>query len=666
MWDKRFGGMEDDIISCINKTSDGGYILGGWSFSGIGGDKTEDTHDTGASIFYRSDFWLVKLDSVGNKNWDKDFGGSNNDAMMSLQQTRDGGYILGGNSYSAISGDKSQACWAGTEDYWILKLDSLGNKLWDKDFGGTSQEQFSTVIQTDDGGYLIGGESASGISGDKTEDTIGNWDYWIVKLDSLGNKQWDKDFGGTGRDYLFSFQQTSDHGFILGGWSESDIGGDKTQPIVGDKDYWIIKLDSLANKEWDRNFGGTEEDILCSIKQTKDNGYILSGISSSDISGDKSELSWGLSDYWIVKLDSMGNQQWDKDLGGINRELLFFRNIQETSDSGFIIGGSSESDISGDKTENNLGYRQTWVIRIDSLGNKLWDKTIFTTAFDMMCSGVEIDNQCFTIVNTSWAGIGGYKTQPAWNSVDYWVIKFCESNIPNVAFFTLHNSFCPGTCTDFLNLSINAITYQWSFPGASPDTSTATSPTNICYTTPGNYDVQLIATNANGSDTLLLTNYITVYPIPQAQSITQTGDTLFANQGSATYQWYFNTNIISAATNYFYVATQSGNYSVVATDSNGCEVEAVIDNVIANTNKMGVGNWQLAINPNPVTTTLNIRGLENNSADEIKIFNVFGEEVFSAVNWKLSTVNCDLFPPGLYYLEIIYDIKFFRTKFLKQ
>src|SRR5204863_32675 len=144
----------------------------------------------------------------------------------------------------------------------------------------------------------------------------GNIDYWIVKTDSIGNKQWDKDFGGTNNDELFSIQQTADGGYILGGCSVSGISGDKTQVNWGDIDYWIVKTDSLGNKQWDKDFGGTSDDFLYSMQQTADGGYILGGISSSGISGDKTQVTWGNSDYWIVKTDSLGNKQWDKDFGG--------------------------------------------------------------------------------------------------------------------------------------------------------------------------------------------------------------------------------------------------------------------------------------------------------------------------------------------------------------
>src|SRR6185436_478963 len=140
-------------------------------------------------------------------------------------------------------------------------------KMWDKRLGGIESDWITFFQCTADGGYILGGSSYSPVSGDKTQDHWGQGDYWIVKTDSLGNKQWDKRFGGTQTDNLMALQQTSDGGYILGGYSASGIGGDKTQAVWGGfySDYWIIKTDSLGNKEWDRDFGGTNVDNLYSL-----------------------------------------------------------------------------------------------------------------------------------------------------------------------------------------------------------------------------------------------------------------------------------------------------------------------------------------------------------------------------------------------------------------
>jgi hypothetical protein len=246
------------------------------------------------------------------------------------------------------------------------------------------------------------------------------------------------------------------------------------------------------------------------------------------------------------------------------------------------------------------------------------------------------------------------------------------STVPT-ALFTAPNHICPGTCTDFTNLSLGASSYQWSFAGASPSVSTDVSPMNICYSTPGTYAVELIATNATGSDTLLLNNYIIVYPAPPPQGITQSGDTLFANPGAVSYQWYYAGNLISGATDYFYVALQSGNYNVVATDANGCEVEAVIFDVTAGIGTLESGQFAV-VYPNPVTDKLTIYDSQfNMEAAVIKIYNVLGELVQPPI-LNLSpiavgtetTIEVSGLGPGVYWLEIQSGKKILHAKFMKE
>src|SRR6478735_4111411 len=195
----------------------------------------------------------LEAQSIPIKLWDKTFGGSSSNGLSALLQTSDGGYILGGQSDSGISGDKSGPSKGGV-DYWVVKLDANANKLWDKTIGGSNHDQFPYLKQTADGGYILGGTSLSGIGGDKSQVNKGIRDYWVVKLDGSGNKIWDKTFGGSEDDVLSCLQQTTDGGYILGGWSASGISGDKSQPVVGNissDDFWVIKLDANGNKTWD-------------------------------------------------------------------------------------------------------------------------------------------------------------------------------------------------------------------------------------------------------------------------------------------------------------------------------------------------------------------------------------------------------------------------------
>ncbi|CAN5570189.1 hypothetical protein BH11BAC1_BH11BAC1_09570 [soil metagenome] len=245
-------------------------------------------------------------------------------------------------------------------------------------------------------------------------------------------------------------------------------------------------------------------------------------------------------------------------------------------------------------------------------------------------------------------------------------------NLTPVAIFNAPNHICPGTCTNFINLSHNASTFLWTFAGANPSTSTDTDPTNICYNTPGTYAVSLVASNAGGSDTLTLNNYITVYPYPAPQGISQSGDTLFANSGAISYQWYLSGNLIPGATDYFYVAQQGGDYNVVANDANGCEVEAAIFDVVADVLAIGSNALQFEIVPNPVneTATLKFKSLTGKSV-EISIYNMIGEKVMgtqSEINSRHEgvTVDVQVLAKGVYWIEVTCENKTYRAEMMKK
>ncbi|HYV90594.1 MAG TPA: T9SS type A sorting domain-containing protein [Chitinophagales bacterium] len=670
-WDYRFGGISDEVLTSFQQTSDGGYILGGLSGSEISGDKTQDLWGD----IYDIDYWIVKTDSLGNKEWDGDFGGIDIDVLTCLQQTADGGYILCGYSYSVSSGNKTQTLWGGA-DYWIVKIDSLGIKQWDKDFGGIDDDTPLSIQQTADGGYIFGGRSLSQIIGTKTQASRGGWDYWIVKTDAAGTQQWDKDFGGTADDLLFSIDQTDDGGYILGGYSNSDSSGDKTQPTKGVFDYWIVKTDSLGIKQWDKDFGGVLDDKLYSLQQTTDGGYILGGISWNDISGDKTYPSWGYSDYWILKTDSSGNKQWDKDFGGTYYEDEFGK-IWQSPDGKYLMAGTSYSPVSGDKTESNLGNEQSWIIKTDVFGNKQWDKTLRTgtNSDDEIGLAVQTKDGCYAMANSTYAGIGGDKTQQSRGGHDYWFIKFCDTS-SYISLISSDQSFCEKSCINFLDQSnnVNNTSWLWHFPGGDPSSSTDQNPSNICYNTSGTYDVTLIATNASGTETLTLSNYITVYAAPPVPTITQAGYTLTSSPASS-YQWQFNSADIPGATNQSYTILQTGYYTVVAGDPNGC-VNSFTEYVLISGIHDVMSDANISVYPNPSSGSFMVEWLNPERigtgglmAGEVSIdvVNMLGQKVFS-FSEKISSANWtrqfDLSDDtrGIYFIEVKTKNEFVRKK----
>jgi hypothetical protein len=411
---RTIGGSRDDLFTTMCLTRDGGFIEGGYSISGLSGEKTEDFKGG-------YDYWIVKLDKRGSIQWDKTIGGSQNDYLQVVLQSNDGGYLLGGYSWSPKFGDKSQDS-RGAEDFWVVKLDSAGNKQWDKTIGGSLGDELTAMQQTSDGGYILGGFSSSSKSGEKTQDGKGLLDFWIVKIDAIGNIQWDKTIGGSDYDQLSRIQQTTDGGYILGGFSKSNISFDKTGNNRGGNtnDYWLVKTDASGNIQWDKTIGGKKDDVLTAMQQTVDGGYIIGGWSASNISGEKTQASRGGNDYWVVKTDASGNIQWDKTIGGNAGDNL--NAMQQTGDGGYILAGFSGSENSGEKTEGSRGNYDYWVVKTNSTGTIEWDKTIGGSIEDFLVSIMEVKKNQYLLGGYSQSGISGEKTENSRGLNDYWTV----------------------------------------------------------------------------------------------------------------------------------------------------------------------------------------------------------------------------------------------------
>lgn len=348
-----------------------------------------------ASSHGAGDFWLVKLDANGARQWDKSFGGVNFDGLHALQTTSDGGYILGGVSFSGATGNKTTAQ-QGSGDFWIVKVNASGTKQWEKTYGGSSNEVLRALQPTSDGGYILGGVTLSGASGNKTSTAHGAMDYWVVKVDASGNKQWERAFGGSADDELQSVAQTADGGFIVGGHSLSAISGNKgvANFAASRSDWWVLKLDASGNKQWEKCFGGVDaEEFRHAVPVA--GGYILAGQSYSEASGNKSTSAFGSHDYWVVKVDTQGNKLWEKSFGGDDADELHHAEL--TSDGGFLLSGFSSSGASGNKSSSmtSATAREFWIVKLDAAGAKQWEQS--------MAGGFSGE-----LVRLQTAGAGGY------------------------------------------------------------------------------------------------------------------------------------------------------------------------------------------------------------------------------------------------------------------
>jgi hypothetical protein len=349
----------------------------------------------------------VKLNSSGVLQWQKCLGGSDWDEASSIAQTTDGGYIVAG--YSS-SNDSDVSGNHGLLDYWVVKLNSSGDIQWQKCLGGSDYDEASSIAQTADGGFIVAGRSYSN-DGDVSgyHGTPGYYgDYWVVKLNSSGDIIWQKCLGGSSDDWAYSIAQTADGGFIVAGRSCSN-DGDVTgwhegydvdhRPI---SDYWVLKLNSSGDIIWQKSLGGSSYDWAWSIAQTTDGGFIVAGYSYSndgDVSGHHGMI--GSADYWVVKLNSSGDIVWQKCLGGSNYDIA--RSIAQTSDGGFIVAGESASN-DGDVSGNHGGY-DYWVVKLsppDPIGiaeNPLPEQFSINIAPNPFNSAVSITIDCRGLIN---------------------------------------------------------------------------------------------------------------------------------------------------------------------------------------------------------------------------------------------------------------------------
>lgn len=352
-WDRVLGGSDDEYITEIVQTTDGGYLVGGWSRSGASGDKTQPSRGG-------ADYWVVKLDAQGRTQWERTLGGSGNDELTTLHPTPDGGYLLGGNSSSPVSGDKT-APTAGTGSApWLVKLDATGRMLWDLTLPGARVGSLQKLLLTPDGGYLLSGNiSVPGPAGPGTAN------FWAVKLNAAGQPEWERSVGGPEAELLRAACATPDGGYLLGGISFSDAAGDRSQSQRGQGDYWVVKLSATGALQWERTYGGNGKDELTSIAPTTDGGYLLGGSSESGISGEQTQPALGRADYWLVQIDEQGTPRWDQRFGGAESEVL--TDAFPTKDGGYALGGMSFSGVSGDKTQPNIGPMSTpniWLLKL--------------------------------------------------------------------------------------------------------------------------------------------------------------------------------------------------------------------------------------------------------------------------------------------------------------
>ncbi|WP_298221690.1 T9SS type A sorting domain-containing protein [Flavobacterium sp.] len=355
-WQKTLGGSAEDGIYSIQQTTDGGYIVAGYTTSNDG--DVIGNHG-------QFDAWVVKLSSSGAIEWQRAFGGTADEWISSIQQTTDGGYVFAGYSWS-ISGDIPT--YIGNTAAWVVKISAAGIIEWQKALGGVAGDRLYNIRQTADGGYVTVGYTNS-VHADGSA-AYGDFDCCVTKLSPTGTIVWKKGFGGTADDYAYDIQQTSDNGYIVAGSTESNdfqVSGNH-----GYEDIWIFKISDTGALQWQKTFGGTDHDRPYSIQKITEGNYIFAGQTWS-ADGDIS-LNHGAQDGWIVEISDSADIIWQKTVGGYSMDIL--QSIQPTADGSCVAVGYAAS-LDGDVAGNH-GSFDSWVVKLDP---KLATETFNNQAF---------------------------------------------------------------------------------------------------------------------------------------------------------------------------------------------------------------------------------------------------------------------------------------------
>ena len=412
--------------------------------SQISGNKLEP--NCGFDTAKSTDFWFLKLDSNGDKIWEQTYGGKDNEELIQVISDTHNGFFLYGMSNSKPACEKTTTRYSAKPDMWLMHVDNNGLPLWDKRYGNIYEDYASSVTLTADNNIIINGVGYD-VGGDITDSIIGDIDGWIAKGDSVGNLIWNQRYGGTLWDGFNAVIPLSISTYLLVGTTASDIGGDVSTPWFSPirLDNWLVKIDSMGNKIWDKRYGCFAADDYPEATLLNSNGEVVIG-SGLGLSGNlipcndgspTDTSARGSYDCWIYKIDTAtGNILADKRFGGNKSDDII--QIVEMPDKGYLLACISSSDAGFEKTEPRIGtsiygWGDWWIVRMDSAFNILWDKTIGGDNEERSPSIIAIDDSTFIIAGISYSDTGYYKQVPAydtatWIQSDVWICKFAIAN----------------------------------------------------------------------------------------------------------------------------------------------------------------------------------------------------------------------------------------------
>lgn len=382
LWSKTLGGSNDENIKSVITTSDGGFLVIGYTKSNDG--------DIVDAIDNIEDAWLTKYNVDGDLLWSKTYGGTLDDYSYSAVEMDNGEIVVAGYSKSTDGDVPSNL---GMHDFFVFKITASGDLIWSKTYGYTSHDHAHKIIKTTDNGlFVVGFTDYSGGIGDKSV-LHGVGEFYGMKLDNNGNLLWDTFFGGTQNDRVFDVVEANDGGYVMVGYSESN-DFDATDNH-GSYDYWVIKVSASGNLVWKKSYGGSDLDQAYGISKTRNGNYLIVGTSSS-LDGDITNHIGG-NDVWVVAIDDNGHKIWDKSYGGTQYETA--NSIKKINNDSFVIIGHTRSNDGNVK--NLKGENDIWAFNIDSGGKLFWESTFGGSNFDFGYDVAELyDNSLILVGET--------------------------------------------------------------------------------------------------------------------------------------------------------------------------------------------------------------------------------------------------------------------------
>ncbi|UPQ77343.1 T9SS type A sorting domain-containing protein [Chryseobacterium nepalense] len=354
VWEKYFSGQNHDFLSTTVNTQDGGFVLAGTSFSGKGLDKKEESKGG-------SDMWLIRINEFGDELWQKTIGSISDEEARAVIQTTDLGFFVAGNV--TLREPQGTIKSYGSKDVLIVRLDKNGKELSQLILGGKGLDEVEKMIPTKDGGALLGVYSRSNAGGSKKTENFGEGDYWIIKLNKDGKVEWEKNFGGNGDDHLRTLALTST-GYIIGGESRSERSGNKTVGIEEGTDLWLVALDMSGNEQWQKSYNFKNRDVLMGMSviagkqedgSRKSKGVLLGGYTQAE-----GRIETDDETFWMLYLDQNGNEQWRKHVKGESRKREErLSDIKLNRDGSIILAGTSAEELGKENWKIvKLGDRQ--------------------------------------------------------------------------------------------------------------------------------------------------------------------------------------------------------------------------------------------------------------------------------------------------------------------